>query len=202
MPHGAAKAHVAGPHGGAWLTVKMSSGHAAPVEDTQNSEGASLHSAPSKIVCLWLQGNPIGAEGLSWLTPALAACPTLQTLQLAHIGLDVAAVQEVAAFASMLTAHEEMTKVDLFGNLVGKADSAVASEKQWHCGSRTLKMKSASACRGCSCTGAPGSTAGKAQAHSVTGDLPHQPPTDEADCIRAGCSCCCQQEEALSEEES
>ena len=63
----------------------------------------------------------------------MAACPTLQTLQLAHTGLDVAAVQEIAAFASMLTAHEGMAKVDLFGNLIGEADSAAASESNRPC---------------------------------------------------------------------
>ena len=97
-------------------------------EDIPKSEGASLPSATSKNDGLWLQGNPIGTEGLNWLTPAVAACPTLQTLQLAHIGLDLAAVQEIAAFASMLTAHEGMAKVDLFGNLIGEADSTVASK--------------------------------------------------------------------------
>ena len=61
----------------------------------------------------------------------MAVCPTLQTLQLAHIGLDVAAVQEIAAFASMLTAHEGIAKVDLFGNLIGEADNDVASEQQY-----------------------------------------------------------------------
>ncbi len=105
-------------------------------EDILNSEGRSVLSATSKNISLWLQGNPIGAEGLDWLTPAVAACPTLQTLQLAHIGLDVAVVQEIAAFASMLTAHEGMAKVDLFGNLIGKADHAVASGTQQRCGSK------------------------------------------------------------------
>ena len=63
----------------------------------------------------------------------MAACTTLQTLQLAHIGLDVAAVQEIAAFASVLTAHEGMAKVDLFGNLIGKAGNTVAphSNRLW-----------------------------------------------------------------------
>ena len=90
---------------------------------------------PPKIDGLWLQGNPIGTEGLNWLIPAVAACPTLQTLQLAHIGLDLAAVQEIAAFASVLTAHEGMAKVDLFGNLIGEADSTVA-----HCTSMYLEI--------------------------------------------------------------
>ena len=102
-------------------------------EDIHSLEGASLLPATPKDVDLWLQGNPIGAEGLDWLTPAVAACPTLQTLQLAHIGLDVAAVQEIAAFASMLTAHEGMAKVDLFGNLIGEAHSIwpLKSNKLW-----------------------------------------------------------------------
>ena len=108
-----------------------------------------------------VQGNALGGEGLARLCPGLAACISLEDLNLRAIGVAEEHEAAVRQFANTASCHPALHIINFDGNLIGTAVAPAAglaccrcidlAASAWaslvYCAVQTLYL----ACCNCSC---------------------------------------------------
>ncbi len=68
----------------------------------------------------FVQGNALGEEGLSNLCPGLAACTSVEEVNIRAVGLTEQHQEAVRLFADVASCHPALQIINLDGNLIGE----------------------------------------------------------------------------------